>query len=380
MRSIAFPLLLASVPLVALTGCAPSTASFEDTVLRNVVLSESESADTSTAERRTTEQSTSDLRQRIENVLSDSLQRRSLDSGDNAAWQIMHAVICFGRDLQIDTPDRGRVSALDYVFSNGQVNGFELMMGTEQLPTTGKVGLKSRFNPGSYIGQGHVDQWLAICAMANVPMTTKIQVGETVCTLEDWARQTQYDVPENPIDEYSWTLIALTHYFPNEPQWATKNNIDVNWELLVGEELRQDIGLSACGGTHRLAGIVRALNAKTQLELPDSEVWNEARRMVDQLYADAKQNRGPDGRLSSFYFSRPGITRDLFAELSSTGHVFEFVALAAPDSELADEWIATAAHRLCELLESTIEEDLECGALYHALSGLKVYYDRRFKT
>ncbi|MCA9180745.1 MAG: hypothetical protein KDA51_04810, partial [Planctomycetales bacterium] len=61
------------------------------------------------------------LRERIAEVLADGRQNRILNTEINAAWQIMHGVICYGWQLEVDTPDRGRVSALDYAFSGGQI-------------------------------------------------------------------------------------------------------------------------------------------------------------------------------------------------------------------------------------------------------------------
>ena len=88
--------------------------------------------------------STAPLQTRIAAVLERNLQARRLDSQVNAAWQIMHGVICYGAQLLIDTPDRGLVSATQYAFTGGQLMGFELMEGNEPLPLTGRVGLKAR--------------------------------------------------------------------------------------------------------------------------------------------------------------------------------------------------------------------------------------------
>ena len=69
---------------------------------------------------------------------------------------------------------------------------------------------------------------------------------------------------------------------------------------------------------------------------------------------------------------------DLAAELSSAGHMFEFISLAISKEELSQPWVELAADRLCKLLESAQEVELDCGALYHALNGLKIYRQRRF--
>ncbi len=318
------------------------------------------------------------LATRVDRALETGLRARELSSPRNAAWQIMHGVACYGHELEISTPDRGRVGALDYAFHNGQINGFELSPGREKLPVTGRVGVKARLEPGSYVGQGHVDQWIAILAMADIPLSDEIMIGDQRFTVEDLARQAQFDVTNNPLEEYSWTLIALTHYFPDEPTWLAAGDFEVSWELLVEQELTKNLDESPCGGTHRLAGIVHALQAKKRLGLVDSEIWIQAETLVNRLLGEVEEHRGSDGRLSSFYLARPGRTFDLAAELASTGHLFEFVALATSDTELRGEWVASTAGSLCGLLESTAAYDLDCGALYHALNGLKIYRARRF--
>lgn len=320
------------------------------------------------------------LRTRVAQVLEDGLHARRMDSQVNAAWQIMHGVICYGKALQIDTPDRGLCSAVDYAFTGGQIDGFELMLGSQPLPSTERVGLKARLEPGSYIGQGHVDQWLAIFAMADLPLETPVEHAGQTLTLLDWARQAQYDVSYNMLDEFSWTLIALTHYFPDEPTWPAADGHEVSWELLVAAELTYDIDQSPCGGTHRLVGIVRALQAKQRLGLADSATWQRAQDVVDEHLAKVHAQRSPDGGLSSQYFSRPSVTADLSAELASAGHLLEFVSLAAPPAELSSQWVERAAMQLCEILERSRHVELDCGALYHALNGLRIYQQRRWDS
>ncbi len=321
---------------------------------------------------------TEPLRARIEGVLADGNRGRRLSADVNAAWQIMHGVIAYGTELEIETSDRGLCGAIDYVFHGGQLMGFELQAGGEILPSTGRQGLKARLEPGSYIGQGHVDQWLAIFAMANLPLDTPVQLADKQFTLLDWARQAQYDVTRNLLDEYSWTLIALTHYFPDEPRWQAAEGRTVSWEDLVDVELGYDIDLSPCGGAHRLAGITRALAAKQRLKLADSPIWQRAQRRVDEALVKVNEQRDASGALSSYYFSRPGTTADLSAQLASSGHLLEFAALAAPAAELSAPWLEAAVEHLCGILERTKDVELDCGALYHALNGLKIYHDRRF--
>lgn len=319
---------------------------------------------------------TEELQSRIARVLADNLQTRRLSTSENAAWQIMHGVICYGHQLQVETPDRGLVSALDYAFDQGMIRGWHLMPG-QTLPGE-RRGVKALLEPGSYVGQGHVDQWIAICAMAELPATDALVIEGEKFTLRDWAEQARLDASANPLNEFSWSLIALTFYFPNEPTWIANDGSTWSWERMVADEIRYDLNLSPCGGAHRLVGLSRALAAKARLKLPDSQVWDEARRVVDKALRDVEEMRSGDGNLSSHYLERAGSTRDLGMTLASSGHLFEFVANAASDRRLAEPWIETAAARLCEIFEATRDVDLDCGACYHALNGLRVYSQRRF--
>ncbi len=357
------------------SGCVPKPVAMIGT---NVVESPSASANSQPSDLDASVEATANaLRSRVESALDTALTARSLSTQENAAWQILHGVVCFGDQLTIDTPDRGEVPALEYAFSGGVIRGFELQPG-DVHPKTNRRGVKAKLEPGSYVGQGHVDQWIAICAMCDLPPETVVQIGDQEFTVLDWARQAQYDVSENYLDEYGWTLIALTHYLPDEPSWIAKDGRAYSLEDLVQVEVDLDLATAACGGTHSLAGVVRALNLKKQSGLPDSAIWTQAQELVDQCIAKAKMFRASDGRLSCYYFDRSGVSVDLSAELSSAGHVFEFLALALQRDELSEAWVEGSLSRLCSLLESAEHVDLECGGLYHALNGLKIYHDRRW--
>lgn len=357
-----------------LCGCSPSSA--EPLAVREANL------------QKLSPPKTSELQSLIQDTLIRFRDERVLDTEVNAAWQIMHAVICYGEELQVQTPDRGKIGAVEYLFTEGPVNGFELSHGDPLLKTTNRPGLRARLEPGSYVGQGHVDQWIAICAMADLPLDRKILAHDSEFTLEDWVRQTQADIPNNMLNEFSWTLIALTHYLPQEPEWIStviQNNgstedYELTWEDLVAEELRYGLEDVACGGTHKMAAVVRALQAKQRLGLPDTETWVEAQALVDELILAAKQYRDGQGRLSAHYFARAGSTVDLNSQLAGSGHTFEFVALAIPEEQLSENWVELAAQRLCLDLKAMEPADLDCGALYHALNGLNLYQKRRWKA
>jgi hypothetical protein len=317
------------------------------------------------------------LQGRIAKALEDNLANRLLTAQTNAAWQIMHGVIAYGDRLPLEL-DGKRSNTLEFLLGGGLVNGWELAPG-DKLPSTGKMGLKARLEPGSYIGQGHVDQWLAILAQADIPLSRKVEARSKEFTVLDWARQAQWDVSDNPVLEYSWTIIALTRYFPDEQSWIAKDGKTWTFEPLAKFESEQDLGQSPCGGMHRLMGLAHAVQFRKRHQGEMTGGWKLAEDKVDVSIDTIRRFQNKDGTFSTNHTERPGTSADLSTMISSTGHTLEFLAFALPQNELEEDWIVRAADRLCMMLEVARDADLDCGGLYHALNGLRLYYQRRYQ-
>jgi hypothetical protein len=314
----------------------------------------------------------------LESLLSQTLTRnrenRGLSTELHGAWQILHGVLAYGRRFEVDTSE-GTRPAIDYLQSGGSIVGFDPTRG-DLLGQPARHGLRLDIQPVTKIGQGHRDQWLAVLVQSGLDEDAQINLGGQTYTMRDWVNQAQYDVPLNLEREYSWTLIALTAYDDTDHSWTARDGERYNIESLLDSELRNDLQESVCGGTHRLIGIAMTLQKRKNEGAAISEVWQRAQQVVDDSIASAKQNQNPDGSYSVAYLHRPGWARDLGEALGTTGHVLEFLALAASDETLREPWVQRSARRICEILDQCEEVDLECGVLYHALHGLAVYRDR----
>lgn len=317
------------------------------------------------------------LREKLDRVLRSNLADRLLSSETNAAWQIMHGVIAYGDALPLEVEGKRR-SATDFLLHNGVVQGWELAPG-DMLPVSGRQGLKARLEPGSYIGQGHVDQWLAILAQIETPLTREVEARGKTFTVEDWARQAQYDVSDNPVREYSWTIIALTRYFPNEQSWTAKDGKTWTFEPLADFEAKQDLGESPCGGMHRLMGLAHAVQFQRRHGGAMTGGWKAAEDKLNDSIDRIRRFQNKDGTFSTNHTVRPGTSSDISSMISSTGHTIEFLSFALPTEELASPWLVRAVDRLCRLLEAVKSADMDCGGLYHSLNGLKLYYSRRYE-
>lgn len=311
---------------------------------------------------------------RLDATLERELTQRQLSLQRHAAWQIMHGFLPYGDRLNVLNNNQP-VNLLQHLLSGGAMLGWDVYPG-DVIPSTQRKGIITRLSEADYYGQGHVDQWLAIFAQAGVPKEAEIRIGDNTFTIEDWLRQSQYDVSRNVTAEYAWTLIALSHYFPTERSWTARDGNKWDWETMVEFELNEDLVTAACGGTHRLEALAMALDTHLANGGKLEGVWLATRQRLDSEIDKVRRWQNRDGSLSSHFFERPGATADLVQRLSSSGHLFEFVVIAAPDEMLRERWVQRAAQRICELLDLTTDQDLECGSLYHALNGLRVYRDR----
>lgn len=316
------------------------------------------------------------LRDRVDEVLHFTRYERQMSLEENAAWQILHGVLAYGRDFEVLSGGES-VNALDWVFAGRPMKGWTL------TPT--ETGLRAELEPGRN-GQGHEDQWLAIISQCEVPPDEQIIVGTREYQTYDMIKRSMYDCWEGK--EASWTLIALANYLkPLDQTWTARDGETWSLGRLAGMEAGssydEDEWLSriwdgACGGTHRLIGLATALN-RWQNAYPDRELdgsWKAARERVDWAVETARAYQLPSGAFSIMFFQRPSGSRSIDEHLAATGHTLEFLSIAMTDEQLRQPWVQHAVEYLCDLLDRTRELDLECGALYHAAHGLVLYRQR----
>lgn len=321
-------------------------------------------------------------RDRVDRVL-DATYVRPLDLNVHAAWQIVHGAMAFKKAYQVRKGPE-TVYILDYLLKGGSMSGWAFAPGVVLDPATGHRGLISIMEPGSKSGQGHADQWLGYLSNCGFALTDPITTGGVNYTFEDYVRQIEWDVPQNAIKEYSWTLMSLTAYRPTNHTWKASDG--ETWSIDKLLEIELDYLDTAnfrvggpCGGTHRLFGIAITLKRHIAQGGEMTEIWQRAQEEIDGAIELARTHQNADGSLSTNFFNgRTGISQDLGQNLHASGHTFEFLAIALPDDRLDEPWFNHAADALCGMFEDGSQLDLECGALYHAAHGLVVYRERKW--
>lgn len=317
--------------------------------------------------------SKNDLREQVDHALNYTLEHRSLNTQDHAAWQILHGVLAYGKDFPVEHEGEEKL-AVDFLMAGGRLQGFNVEPGNP-LPND-RRGMRLPLEVGTTVGQGHPDQWFAVLAQAGLPADQPIQVGGIDYTMDDWVKQVQLDIPRNTENEFSWTLIGLTAYLPTDSVWQDFTGQRISMADLVEVESSYAMGEGPCGGTHRVIGLAMALNKHKQQGGKMIGPWLTAEKLVNDAIAEARKNQNADGSFSSNYIVRGGVTPDLAHRLGTTGHVVEFLSIALPDDELQKPWMKRAVLNLCSLFRKTEKTPLECGALYHAAHGLSLYRQR----
>jgi hypothetical protein len=317
-----------------------------------------------------------DLQRWIDDTLAYNRDRRILSTERNAAWQVAHGSVAYGLDLPLQVGSN-RVLAFEHLLRGGAMRGWDLdVVGTH--PTTKRPLVNATVQAGSYEGQGHVDQFLGYLSQTNPPLDLPIQFDGVTATLEDWGRTAQWEIPNNPYREYSWTLIALTNLFPDDYEWKAADGNTWTLEPLVEFEANQDLTTSPCGGMHRAMGLAHAVEYWKRRKLSFTGGWLAAQKKLVETVETIHRYQNSDGTFSTNYTSRPGTSSDLSSRIGTTGHTLEVLAYALERDELRKPWIEKSVRRLCAMLEAAKDEELECGGLYHGLAGLRIYRARVF--
>jgi hypothetical protein len=315
-----------------------------------------------------------ELLKQIDDVLEWTYEHRRLSVNEQAAWQIIHGALPYKREFLVSDGTKD-VSAVNYVLAGGKMPGWNLRRGDLLDEATKRYGIKSLVEEDKK-GQGHCDQWLGYLSDCQLPLDEPIIVEGEKQTIQDWIDQIKLDVVENPTDEYSWTLMCLTAYYPTDYAWKAKDGSDWNIEKLVEIELGHDLDQSACGGTHRMTGLTMAFNRHVDTGKPLTGQWAKLAERIEECQRKAKEYQNPDGSLSSNYFARPGQAADLALAVGSAGHVLEFLTTSMDKEELQQEWVKRAVLDICKVFRKTKAVDVECGALFHAAHGLVLYREK----
>lgn len=294
-------------------------------------------------------------------------QRRYLIANEHSPWQIYHGLNALRRDFKVEKNGK-LVSAIDWISqSNPQFR--ELPWFEETVH-----GGRAHTYTVPYHFEGHPNQSLALMVMCNLPTDFEFKTDNGTITIADIIHNAKMDL--NPRTELTWTLWFLTHYLDSDATWMTRLGETWSIEKLVEDQINVKVTKAACGGTHSLYSLAVARNNHLRNGGQLRGTWIKADQKLKRYMMAARSLQRRDGSFPTSYFRGYGSPKSFSEQIASSGHMMEWIMVAASDRQLDDEWIERGIYYLSRKLIDNRNRSAECGPLYHAVSALTLYRDR----
>lgn len=307
------------------------------------------------------------LQARLEAAITQSVERDLTTS--HGFWTVFHGILGLGPSITLlDTKTRRRVNALDYIADGGKLNGLEF------IPTPD--GLDVLVAPGTFVSQGHIDQFVAEMVEWGVSPDRKFVVNGKDYKFMDFLRHSRGRATLSKPMELEWSLVIIGTTFGTDSKWTNALGEEVHFEDLVRAECDKPLSAGACGATHRLFGLTWVYHLHLQKGGKTEGVWKDVAAKLDSARQQARQFQNRDGSFSTNFFNGPGNVPDMERRLNTSGHIFEWLMLTLTDDELKQPWVQDAANSLTMMFLEIERRSMEGGTLYHAIHGLLMYYAR----
>jgi len=293
---------------------------------------------------------------------------RYLNVDEHTPWQIMHGILAYRNAYQLRS-SKGKISAIDFISNEARFRG------DYWFEKTAFGGRGHPFNGTPYHFEGHVNQFLAILTMCNLPIDHQFVVRDKqVVTMQDMVNHAQLFASTN--GETTWTLWFLSRYL--EPDAAWNNQFGEAWsmERLVRLQTQAPVLNAPCGGCHQLFALSLARNAYIQKYGRATGAWLEADQKLQQHIAAAQHLQNRDGSFSVQFFKAPEFSDEFEKRIKASGHMLEWLMAALPERRLKEYWVRRAIMTLAEDLVNHSKLGAEPGALYHAVHALVLYRER----
>jgi hypothetical protein len=320
------------------------------------------------------------FKDRIDAAL-EHVRRRDLYT-THGFWTIFHGILGQGLEQTelLDQTTGKRYKAIDYIRDGRHtVRGLEFVR-------MGDAGWEVQTQPGTGVGQGHQDQFVAEMTQWGMPPDTKFAFDGQAFTFADFTRYSKARASIKAKQELSWAILIIGQYYGIDISWTNEAGEKMNFEDMVRYELSQPIVESdkvenfppACGGTHRLFGLTWVYHLHLHKGGQKTGVWREVADKIEHYKKQARKFQNPDGSFSTSYLSGPGNAQDVQLRIGTTGHVLEWLSLALTKEELSEGWVQEAVNALVMMILESRSDPVEGGALYHAVHGLYIYRARVF--
>ncbi|MBL8851223.1 MAG: hypothetical protein JNG89_16195 [Planctomycetaceae bacterium] len=303
-------------------------------------------------------------------LVNDAIRRnelRYLDVDVHTPWQIMHGILAYRNAYQLKSHGQ-KVSAVGYISNAARFRDefwFE------------KTAFGGRGHPFSvpYAFEGHVNQFLAILTMCDLPLTHEFVVKDgQVVTMQEMVNHSQLFTSNN--GETTWTLWFLSQYLEPDASWNNQAGEAWSMERLVRTQTQAPVLNAPCGGTHQLFALSLARNSYIRKYGRLTGAWLEADQKLQQHIAAAQALQNRDGSFSVQFFKGQEQSDEFEKRIKASGHMLEWLMAALPERRLKEYWVRRGIETLAYELIKNSSAGAEPGALYHAIHALVLYRER----
>ncbi len=313
------------------------------------------------------------LKERIDLAI-DQVKHRDLLT-TNGFWTVFHGILGLGPSVElVDPATHQRYEALKYVA--GDYKDVPPIRGLRFLPTSDGLDVETR--PGTFISQGHQDQFVAEMVEWGVPPDRVFMVNGQPHHFIEFVNESRARASVKEDQELDWSVPIIGQNFPTDAEWTNRAGEKLRLEDLLRKELNQPLDAAACGGTHRLFGMTWVYHRHLSEGGQTDGVWKEIADKIAEYKEKARRMQNADGTFSTSFFAGPGAAPDVQLRINTTGHILEWLSLALTDEELREPWVRDAANALSLTILDNEGITLEGGSVYHAVHGLLIYRARVF--
>jgi hypothetical protein len=307
--------------------------------------------------------------------------RRRHPLTNHGFWTVFHYILGVGPEKAylLDANDtRKLVKAIDYICEGNRMPGLVF-----EAKPDGTVNVVTQ--PGTAIGQGHQDQFVAEMTQWGLPREKVFTINGTRRTFDDFVRHSKNHASLGKGHELSWAVLIIGEHYGTDHQWTNNFGERMSLEDIVRYEIGDPINpTTTCGGTHRLFDLTWVYHRHRERGGKKEGVWLDAVKYLEKYKEQAKKFQNKDWTFSTGYVLEqrpdedPAPAKRTELRINTTGHVLEWLALYLSDAELRELWVLNAAETLATLLVNNAHVEFDGGSLYHAAHALEIYRTRVF--
>ncbi|MHC4647897.1 MAG: hypothetical protein ACYTBJ_20735 [Planctomycetota bacterium] len=301
---------------------------------------------------------------------------------------LVHALMTFGPDHPVAIGEDTTISVLEFIQSYFDYLPTEVR--EHAVPWIDRVG-DEHFVIMSYMPRiliDHLGQLFYACALAEVPLDTRVKLKSGCDISLERLLKTQIKYADPEIHDPTWQTAALAHYWP-DMTWRSVNRRSLSALDFLEKTSSHVTGHFTCGHTHPLISSAYAISRLEERHAVSDQKRRQleaCKQRMDQWIDAIRETLYPNGMVSAeWHLNEKRWPRTMQEVILYNGHVLEFLVVYLDENRLKSEWVKRIADRFCLAVIESARNCPKTGgcerstlpfeytSLCHGVRGLLVY-------